>query len=206
MRAIAADLPMDHLAIDLAQMRTSKDGMNYFLVVIDICTRFAWLVALPDNMGATVASALRSLFMTYGIPRILQSDNGTEFINLNVQQVLELAGVDHRRVTAYYPQANGAAERIIRSIKQRLNAYLKGDTLEWPHHVPVVQFCCNTSAHRRHGSTPFSLFFARPSQSVARRTHRGAAWSPVYYRQRPAEVTCPGGGPHGSCDTPSGTA
>jgi transposase InsO family protein len=91
MRAIAAELQVGHMAIDLAQMRTSREGMSYFLVVIDICTRFAWLFALPDKMSTMVASALRSLFMTFVFPRILQSDNDSEFINLNVQQVLDLA-------------------------------------------------------------------------------------------------------------------
>jgi hypothetical protein len=64
--------------------------------------RFTWVFSLPGNMGTKVDSALRSLFMTFGIPRILPSDNGSEFINLNVQQVLDLARGDHRRITDYY--------------------------------------------------------------------------------------------------------
>jgi hypothetical protein len=152
---------MDHLAIDLAQMKTSQCGKSYFMAVIDLCTRFVWLFALPDKMGTTVAEALRSLLLTFGIPRVIQSDCGSEIVNLNVKEVMNLAGTEHRPVTAYDPQANGAAERVIRSVKQSLNAQIKGDTSAWPRFLPFVQYCYNTSAHRRHGSTPFSLFFAR---------------------------------------------
>jgi transposase InsO family protein len=152
---------MDHLAVDLAQLKTSRCGMNYFLAVIDMCTRFCWLYALPDKMGTTVSAALRSLFLSFGVPKIIQSDRGSEFMNLNVAQIMNLAGTEHRPVSAYNPQANGAAERVIRSIKQSLNAQIKGDSSSWPHFLPFIQYCYNTTAHRRHGSTPFSLFFAR---------------------------------------------
>ena len=162
LRSITAAFPMDHLAIDLAQLKTSTCGHNYFLVVLDICTRFVWLYALKDKRGLSVAQCLKTLFSTFGKPMIIQSDNGSEFANLDFAALMGAAGVDHRRVTPYYPQANGAAERAIRSIKESLNAELHGDTAAWPEYLPMVQYSYNTSVHRRHGSTPFSLFFARP--------------------------------------------
>jgi hypothetical protein len=161
LRLIAADLPMDHLAIDLAQMKTSTDGFNYILVIIDICTRFAWLFALRDKTGVSVAAAFRSLFTVCGKPLIIQSDNGSEFRNIDFETLMKRAGVEHRCVTPYYPQANGAAERVIRTVKEHLNALCKGDTSAWPHYLAEVQYGYNTTVHRRHGSTPFSLFFAR---------------------------------------------
>jgi hypothetical protein len=161
LRLIAADLPMDHLAIDLAQMKTSRDGLNYILVVIDLCTRFAWLFALPDKSGAAVAAAIKSLIAQCGKPLVIQSDNGSEFRNLDFNAIMKQAGIEHRCITPYYPQANGAAERVIRTVKEHLNALSKGDTSSWPHYLAEVQYGYNTTVHRRHGSTPFSLFFAR---------------------------------------------
>ena len=99
--------------------------------------------------------------MTCGRPRIIQSDNGSEFANLGIASLMTAAGIDHRRVSAYYPQANGAAERAIRTVKETLRAVIHGDTGHWPDHLAEVQYAHNTSVNRRHGSTPFSLFFAR---------------------------------------------
>ncbi len=36
LKSVTADLPMDGLAMDLAQMKTSKSGMNYILVIVDL--------------------------------------------------------------------------------------------------------------------------------------------------------------------------
>jgi transposase InsO family protein len=161
LRLIAADLPMDHLAIDLAQMKTSMDGFNYILVVIDICTRFAWLFALRDKTGVSVAAAFRSLFTLCSNPLIIQSDNGSEFKNIDFETLMKRTGVEPRCVTPCYPQANVAAERVIRTVKEHLNALCKGDTSAWPQYLAEVQYGYSTTVHRRHGSTPFSLFFDR---------------------------------------------
>jgi hypothetical protein len=74
---------------------------------------------------------------------------------------MKQAGIEHRCITPFYPQANGAAERVIRTVKEHLNALSKGDTSSWPHYLAEVQYGYNTTVHRRHGSTTFSLFFAR---------------------------------------------
>ncbi|OBQ32496.1 MAG: hypothetical protein AN485_21335 [Anabaena sp. MDT14b] len=161
LRTISASLPMDHLAMDLIVMETSEDGMNYILIVVDICTRFLWLFALANKSGTEIATHLRKLFLMFGPPRIIQSDNGSEFVNIQVVQMLSATGVDHRRISTYHPEANGAAERHVRTVKECLRTFMKGDTGHWPRHVDEVQYTLNTSVHRRHGSTPFSLFFAR---------------------------------------------
>ncbi len=81
-RTVTADLSMDHLAVDLAQLKTSSCGKSYILVVLDIFTRFAWLYRLPDKSGVTVVAALKSLFATFGKPLYILSDNGSDFRNL----------------------------------------------------------------------------------------------------------------------------
>jgi transposase InsO family protein len=161
LRSVTAALPLDHLAMDLASMPTSACGMNYILVIIDVCTRFVWLHPLPDKAGATVSAKLLDFIMTFGKPQIIQSDNGSEFSNLGISRLLATAGVDHRHVTAYYPQGNGVAERAVRTVKGSLLAHIRGDTSTWPSKIPMVQYAYNTTVHNRHGSTPFSLLFAR---------------------------------------------
>jgi transposase InsO family protein len=161
LRAITADLPMDHLAMDLAQMEASECGKIYMLIVVDICTRFTWLYPLNNKTGEEVSAKLRELFLVFGPPKRIQSDNGSEFTNLGLKVVLSGAGVDHRRVTPYNPRANGAAERTVRTVKEMLFPLIRGDLGGWVKRLPEVQYALNTSVHRRHGSTPFSLFFAR---------------------------------------------
>ena len=71
MKAISAQLPGEHVAIDLAgPLPTTKHKNVRLLVVVDVCTRFVFLRALPDKHGITIATALWELFCTIGFPKL----------------------------------------------------------------------------------------------------------------------------------------
>jgi hypothetical protein len=129
--------------------------------VVDLCTRFIWLYAIADKASDSITACLRELCAIFGKPLRIQTDNGTEFKNLNMTTLLSKMGTEHRFSSPYYPQGNGAAERAVRSVEEHLNAACRGDTSSWPKNLPAVQYGCNTTVHRRHGSAPFSNFFAR---------------------------------------------
>lgn len=143
---ILAKLPMDQVAIDLAQLPTSTDGYNYVLLVVDSCTRFTFLYPLQAKSAIEVAKALISCFTIAGFPRVLQSDHGTEFANAVIRALLRLMEVEHRMATPYHPRANGLAERSVRTMKDLLLKELKGKDTHWPAFSNKVQFAMNQRA------------------------------------------------------------
>lgn len=159
---IHASLPFDHLAIDLAgPFPTSVNGKNFLFVITDIATRFTLLRALPDKTALTIASRLYEIFVDFGFPKIIQSDNGTEFVNAVVDQLKTSFGFDHRTISPYHPQANGAAESHVKISKQILSKLCNGQWNNWDLFIPATQYGMNLRVTKRHGSTPFSLMFAR---------------------------------------------
>ncbi|MEZ0208637.1 MAG: RNase H-like domain-containing protein [Candidatus Paceibacterota bacterium] len=163
LRTINATYPFDHVAIDLGQIATtSTKGNNYFLVLADICTRFVLIRALPDKAALTVARTLYQLFTDFGLPKILQSDNGSEFKNQVISHLHNECGLQHRFTTPYYPQANGVAEASVKNTKFLLKKIVKGDYTDWCVHLPSIQMAINSRVTKRHHSTPFSLMFTRP--------------------------------------------
>ena len=159
---IHASLPFDHLAIDLAgPFPTSVHGRNFLLVITDIATRFTLLRAIPDKTALTIGTRLYEAFTDFGFPKILQSDNGTEFVNAIVDQLKDSFGFDHRTISPYHPQANGAAESHVKISKQILSKLCHGQWNNWDLFVPAAQYGMNLRVTKRHGSTPFSLMFAR---------------------------------------------
>ena len=112
MRAIHATMPGEHLAIDLAVgLEPSNRDDVHILVVVDVCTRFVFLHVLKDKTAAGVARYLFDLFCFIGFPKIIQSDNGGEFSNKLLQEVLSKLKVEHHLCTPYHPRSNGVAER-----------------------------------------------------------------------------------------------
>ncbi|SAL97270.1 hypothetical protein [Absidia glauca] len=86
---------------------TTERNNKYLLVMIDICTRFLILRPLQDKTAESVVQALIPVFCDFGIPTILQSDNGKEFANQVMNRFKIKAGFDHKLITPYYPQGNG---------------------------------------------------------------------------------------------------
>ena len=159
---IVADQPFDHIAIDLAgPFTTSTDKQHWLLVIIDIHSRFVLLRTLPNKSGAEVAQALLKVFYDFGFPRIIQSDNGTEFVNQIVKDVTESAKIDHRLITPYHPRANGAAERTVQTAKRLIFKLIRGVKHDWSLFVPFAQYCINSKIAARTKTTPFVAMFGR---------------------------------------------
>ena len=161
---ITASLPFDHIAMDLGQViTTSAAGSNFFLVVTDVCTRFTILRALPNKAALTVARELYKIVADFGLPKVIQSDNGAEFVNTVIREMKEQLGFQHRTISAYHPQANGAAEVNVGMAKRMLKKFTHGDLSCWCLYLPAVQLSMNVRVTKRHHSTPFSLIFNRPA-------------------------------------------
>jgi transposase InsO family protein len=161
LKAIHARLPGEHVAIDLATFDTSTEGNTFALVMVDICTRFVFLEALPNKEAKTVAKALFKIFCTIGFPKIIQSDNGTEFVNEVSKLMNETLKIEHRLSTPYHPRSNGVAERFVRSLKETIRKQLQGRNETWDRYLPLTQLQLNVRVASLHSSTPFSLFYGR---------------------------------------------
>lgn len=167
LRSITASFPMDQVAIDLMAMRdTSPRGHNYVLVVVCICTRFCWLRALQSKSAEDVARALWGIFCDFGPPKVIQSDNGSEFVNSLVRAMTKLMGVDHRLVAPYNPRANGSAERYVALAKTSLKKMAGGNLTNFDLFLPAVQRSLNLRSSARTNSTPMALMFARPNNPL----------------------------------------
>lgn len=163
MHHIKAKYPFDHIAIDTLDLSAvSSRGMSCVLLIVDIATRFVVLKAMTDKSAKSVARALWETMSNFGVPKVIQSDNGTEFVNKVVGEMTTLLGIDHRLTAVYHPQANGAAERMVRETKDLIKKKAEGNITDFDLMLPGVQMALNARAVSLTGSMPFSLMFARP--------------------------------------------
>jgi hypothetical protein len=103
----------------------------------------------------------------FGLPMILQSDNGPEFANKVVAEMVKLMHLDHRFIAPWNPRTDGKVERAIGVISMVIKKLLQGADRYWPFFVPLAQFFMNSKISSVTLSTPFALMFARdPHQLV----------------------------------------
>ena len=164
LKAVEAKLPWQHLAVDLAEFEVSDDGYVFMLVVTCICTRFVVLRALRDKRMVTIATELLQMFGTLGVPNIIQSDNGREFVNQLITQLCDMLQIVQRLILPYNPKANSGAETYVRLGKNKVFKLAAGEMRHWDRFVPAAQLALNTRVCARHGSVPFQLMYGRAIQ------------------------------------------
>lgn len=102
----------------------SSSGNKYILSMVDDLMRFVEFVAIPDQTANTVSRALFEEILTrYTIPKIIISDNGTNFISDVFKQTCKLLGITKRQLTPYAPMGN-LVERQHSSLANYLRCFV----------------------------------------------------------------------------------
>ena len=159
---VSADEPMGMAAIDLSlSAPKSSDGYACLVCYVDIFTGMVILRPARSKSMEEIAGVLWRIWADFGVPKVLISDNGSEFLNSVMECLRQTFFVRHRLVVAYSHQANGAVERAIRTVSIMLKKILMGATTEWPRALPIVQMSVNMMASTRTGTPPFTLMFGR---------------------------------------------
>ena len=105
-------------AADLVDMQTFSKlnrGVKYLLAVIDILSKYGWLVPLKDKTGKSVASALKTIFKERK-PEKMWVDKGKEFYNKDVKDLVELYSTENE-------EKSSVVERWIRTMKEKMWKY-----------------------------------------------------------------------------------
>jgi hypothetical protein len=159
---ITSSGPAEHIQIDTSvHLPESPDGYKALLVCIDVFTGFVFLRPLRDTTAETVTRKLWKIFCTIGFPKILQSDNGSEFVNDILRSLVKITGIEHRFISAYNPRADGKVERSIGTCMMIIKKLLHGTNKHWPLFVPFAQITFNNKISSLTSSSPFSLMFGR---------------------------------------------
>ena len=73
--------------VGMSAFSRSNKGYKYLLTVIDVVSKYGWVVPLKTKTGKEVAQAFRKLFLN-GHPSRLWTDKGTELYNQQLKAVL----------------------------------------------------------------------------------------------------------------------
>ena len=117
---------------------------------------------IPNQEAITVADKLvDGVFMRFGIPSQLHSDQGSQFESRLMSEVRTLLGIQKSRTTPYHPQCDGMVERFNRTLLSMLATHCKSNPWDWEKHLQKVCFAYNSSIHTSTGFSPFYLMHGR---------------------------------------------
>lgn len=156
---LAAQGPNREWSADIMELEPVR-GFAYILVAICNYSRFVHLTRMRSVSAAETAEALETLFLEFGRPERLRTDNGTNFKSETMNQVLEKYGVTIVEIAPYESRSNAIVERAIREIRKHIYA-LTRDGQQWPDIVKHVQFIMNRAIHGSTGYAPADILFGQ---------------------------------------------
>jgi hypothetical protein len=158
--------PWQHIGIDITGPFPITSRHNqYILVVMDHFTRWAEAFAIQDQTTETVARiVLEQIICRYGLPRVLISDRGSNFVSHLAKYIYSFLGIKRITTTAYHPQSNGIVERFNGTLKETLSMWVNENHTDWDVLLPFALFAYNTSIHRILQESPFYLLYGRDAR------------------------------------------
>ena len=152
--------PFSEILIDcVGPLPKSRTGHQYLLTIMCASTRFPEAIPLRSINANKIVEALTEFFTRYGLPRSIQTDQGTNFTSKLFEQVLKKMNIEHRMSTAYHPESQGALERFHQTLKTMLRSYCTEHEKDWNLGVPLVLFAAREAVQESLGFSPFELVF-----------------------------------------------
>jgi hypothetical protein len=154
--------------VDLIDLQSHRDGDYVFIMVYqDHLTKFVQLWPLKSRRAEEVAYHLLNIFLTFGAPAILHSDNDREFSNRVISELCAMwkdVKIVHGKPR--HSQTQGSVERANQDI-QNTSRYVNrmDDSNKWSEGLSFVQFAKNTTYHEGIRQSPYeALFGVKPKR------------------------------------------
>lgn len=143
----------------------SLGGSRYFATFLDDYSKLS--VVRPCAYKSEVKEITRDVIsflekQSGSHVRAVRSDNGTEYMNEELQKFCRERGIHHERTVRYSPEQNGAAERLNRTLMERTRSMLSEADLPedlWGEAVVTANYLRIRSPTAGGTATPFELFF-----------------------------------------------
>lgn len=141
-------------------------GVSY-LVIVDAYSKWVEVKPMRTTTTSAVLDALRSTFATFGVPRLLFTDNAPNFVSQEMQVFCKRNGISHCTSAPYHPASNGQAERMVGETKRALQKLRQGSVLCRVSRFLYKQHSTVTTT----GKTPAELMFGRHWSTVLDAVH-----------------------------------
>lgn len=159
----AAYEPMEVLNIDAIGPLPEDESKNtYILVVIDCFSRWVELFGVPDTSALSAAKVLIQHCGRFGIPALIRSDRGSQFVNELIENLVTLLGTEQELTTAYSKEENAIVERANKEVMRHLRAIVFDDRVynNWSTlQLPLVMRILNSEQKSRTGVSPAEILF-----------------------------------------------
>ncbi|GFQ80299.1 hypothetical protein TNCT_30041 [Trichonephila clavata] len=136
---------------------SSRKGHKNIICAVDICTRWVEAIPVRNIKAKATCEVLMRIFTQTGFPKIICTDQGTNFTAELTEAFKDVLGIASRFATLGYP----AVERWNRTVKEMLNKNIQENGNNWDSHLPYLMFAYREVPHSTTGVSPHQLVYGR---------------------------------------------
>ena len=152
--------PFERVMVDcVGPLPKTRSGNQFLLTLMCSATRYPEAIPLRTITAKAVVKAVVKFFSTFGLPKVVQTDQGTNFMSKLFASVLRTLSVAHQVSSPYHPESQGALERWHQTLKAMLRKYCMDTCNDWDEGVPFVLFAIRETVQESLGFSPADLVF-----------------------------------------------
>ena len=147
--------PFERVHLDYAEYEE-----KHFLVLVDAFSK--WIDVFELGSSATTTKSIYHLLRfiaNFGLPRVLVTDNGPQFVSHEFREFCRQNGIEHQRTPPYHPSSNGQCERMVQELKKALKT--RPANVAVPVQVARFLLSYRSTPHTTTRQSPASLLFKK---------------------------------------------
>ena len=154
--------PWTNVTLDFVTGLPISNGYNAILMVVDRLTKERHYIpcTIDENGTTTEATAqllLQNVWKLHGLPLLLTSDRGPQFISGVWKNLCKILGISASLSTSFHPEINGQSEIANQEIERHLRTFVNYQQDDWSDKLLIAEFAANNNDS---ASTKLSPFFA----------------------------------------------
>ena len=154
--------PFSKIGMDLVgPLPRTKLNNRHILVVMDYATRWPEAFPLSTMENRAIADELLVLFTRVGVPNIIVTDYGANFLSRLMRELYCLLGMKSIHTNLYHPETDRMIERFNQTLKTMIRKSSKLWNQQWDLALPYILGEYRRSPHSTTGFTPSELLYGR---------------------------------------------
>ena len=150
--------PGENWEIDFTHM-PKANGYSCLQVWVDTFT--GWIEAFPchsEQAKEVIKILIHKIIPRFGLPRSLQSVNGSAFKAAVTQRVSKALGIKYHLPCSWRPQSSGKVEKANDIIKRHLCKLTQETQDNWIKVLPIALMRAQTAPQKRRDCPPLNVF------------------------------------------------